>query len=44
MHLVPAGQADQRDLIQTKANPNLQREAEAVGEPKGSEALVMPPH
>ena len=44
LHLVPADQSDRRDIIRSKADPTLQREAETAGEPTAGEALVMPPH
>ena len=44
LHPVPEAPTDQRDLIQTEADPKLQREAETAGEPTAREAVVMPPH
>ena len=41
---VPKALADLGGLIQVEANPTLLREAEESGEPKGEEAIVMPPH
>ena len=41
---VPKALADLGGLIQVEANPTLLREAEESGEPKGEEAIVMPPY
>ena len=44
LHHVLKAMVDLKDLIQVEANPAFLREAEESGEPKGEEAIVMPPH